>query len=379
MSQPVIESVRAIVLTAELQEPWQFSVEAYDRSTCVVVEVSSSSGEVGYGEAITRRSPRTTATLIEDLLDPIAVGRPTSDIGGIWADAVGTLRPWGHERGFLMEGVSGLDVALWDLRARELGISVSELLPGPTRRSVPTYASSVYFQPTVDAAVNLATHVMDAGHRRLKIKIGYDPGAGGLERDVEVVRAIHAAVPPGTPLMLDANSAYSLAEARILVEQLRSLSLHWLEEPLPPDDRTGYADLAAWSPIPLAAGESEFSVFGFRDLLTSRSIAYAQPDIARCGGFTGLLQIASLCYAFNVAVCPHTGFSGGLNNLASLHVAASVQGTPTLEHMIIGNPLREIFTAPLPEPVDGEIRVPDEPGLGHRLDPEKLRGFSEPG
>ena len=378
MSQHVIESVRALVLTAELQEPWEFSVEAYDRSTCVVVEVTSSSGEVGYGEAIARRSPRTTATLIEDLLAPLAIGRRTSDIGAVWAEAVGTLRPWGHERGFLMEGVSGLDAALWDVRARELGVSVSELLPGPTRRSVPTYASSVYFQPTVDAAVELATRVIDAGHRRLKIKIGYDAGAGGLERDIEVVRAIHAAVPPGTPLMLDANSAYGLAEARILVEQLRPLSLRWLEEPLPPDDRSGYADLAAWSPIPLAAGESEFSVFGFRDLLTSRCIAYAQPDIARCGGFTGLLQIASLCYAFNVAVCPHTGFSGGLNNLASLHVAASVQGAPMLEYMIIGNPLREIFTEPLPEPDAGAVPIPDGPGLGYRIDPQRLQRFAEP-
>lgn len=151
------------MLSAALQEPWEFSVEAYDRLTCVVVEVSSSSGEVGYGEAIARRSPRTTATLIEDLLAPLAVGRPTDAIGDIWTEAVGALRPWGHERGFLMEAVSGLDVTLWDLCARELGVSVSSLLPGPNRPSIPTFASSIYFQPTVERAVELATRTLEAG------------------------------------------------------------------------------------------------------------------------------------------------------------------------------------------------------------------------
>lgn len=126
-----------------------------------------------------------------------------------------------------------------------------------------------------------------------------------------MVRAIHDALPDDTLLMLDANSAYTLAEARILVEQLRPLVIRWLEEPLPPDDRSGYADLARWSAIPLAAGESEFSLFGFRDLLASRSIAYAQPDIARCGGFTGLLQIASLCCAYHVASARTRACPGG--------------------------------------------------------------------
>lgn len=370
-----IASVVTHVLEAPLADPWDFGIESYAVSTCVVVEVTSESGHVGYGESIARKSPRTAAALVDDLLTPIAVGREVSDAGRVWEDCVNTLRRWGHSRGFLLEALSGLDIALWDLRARVLDVPLRHLLPNGGGRPVPTYGSSIYFQPTVDDAAALAAKVVEAGHRRIKIKIGHRTEQGGLRRDIDTVTAIRDAVPGDVELMLDANGAYGFAEARVLVEALRSLGLLWLEEPLPPDDLQGYADLARISPIPLAAGESEFSAFGFAELLKRNALAYAQPDIARCGGFTGALQILSLCYANNIKVCPHTGFSGGINNLAGLHLAATVMGPTLLEHMIIGNPLRDIFTEPLPEPENGMITPPDGIGLGYQIDPEKLAAY----
>jgi D-galactarolactone cycloisomerase len=167
---------------------------------------------------------------------------------------------------------------------------------------------------------------------------------------VDTVRAIREAVGPSVELMCDANSAHTLATARRFVEQVADCDLVGLEEPIPPDDLDGYVKLSDSSPVP--ARRRRVGVLGVR-LSRSRcwgALAYAQPDIARCGGFTGALQIASLCYAYDVPVCPHTGFSGGINNLASAFLAATVPQPGPLEHMIIGNPLRDVFTEPLPDP-----------------------------
>ncbi|MQA08545.1 MAG: hypothetical protein GEU98_08320 [Pseudonocardiaceae bacterium] len=363
-----IDSVRAVPVEVALDEPWDFGMGRYDVATCVLVEVGTDSGLVGYGEAIARKSPRTTATVVEDLLRPIAVGRPLTEAGQIWYESLETLRRWGHSRGFLLEALSGLDIALWDLRGRELRRPVAELLPGPAARSVPVYASSVYFKPTVRDAVALAESTIARGYDALKIKLGHPREHGGLNRDVRTVRAIREAVGPDVRLCTDANSAYTFADARRFVEQVADCDLLWLEEPFPADDLGAYRALAAVSPVPLAAGEAEFSVLGFRELIGTGAIAYAQPDIARCGGFTGALQIADYCFAHNVPICPHTGFSGGVNNLASLVLAGSVFELDMLEHMIIGNPLREMFTEPLPEPDGGLLELPTGAGLGRDVD-----------
>jgi L-alanine-DL-glutamate epimerase-like enolase superfamily enzyme len=370
-----ITNVEASVLMADLDSPWDFGIEPYAHSTAVLVKVTAESGEVGFGEAIARKSPKTTATLVEDLLAPFAIGRVVDDLGAIWLDCVNTLRRWGHSRGFLHEAVAGLDIALWDLRAREHGLSVGAFLPYGARGSVPVYGSSVYFQESVADAVKVAQDMEAQGFPDIKIKIGHRADQGGLERDIATVKEIRKGLRPETGTMLDANGAYSFAQARILVESLRDLGVIWLEEPFPPDDLTGYAALAAVSAVPLAAGESEFSVFGFRDLLKSNSLGFAQPDIARCGGFTGALQVVNFCYAMNIPVCPHTGFSGGINNLASLHLASTLPAEASLEFMTIGNPLRDMFVGGLPEPVNGRLEVPKGVGLGVDLDLDLVAKF----
>lgn len=370
-----VEKVEAYLLAADLPEAWDFGIEPYRTSTCVVVKVSSASGAVGFGEAIARKGPAATTRIIIDLLAPLALGRDASDRGQIWIEGVDTLRRWGHSRGFLLEALSGLDIALWDLHAQELEVPVRELLPGGYRREVPVYTSSVYFQESASAAVKVAVQALERGAQALKIKIGHRPEQGGLDRDVKTVLAIREAA-PSVELMLDANGAYTLGEALRVVRALADCDIVWLEEPFPADALDAYEVLAQKTPIALAAGESEFGVVGFRDLIARGAITYAQPDVARCGGFTGALQINDYCYAHHIPICPHTGFSGGINNVASMHLAATAWIAGPLEHMIIENPLRDLFTEPLPEPVDGHISVPDGPGLGAEISEDKLHKFS---
>jgi len=372
----LVESVTTYVLEADLHEPWDFGIEPYATSTCVVVAVTTADGLVGHGEAIARKSPHATAQVVTDLLAPLVLGREVQDTSRVWIKGLETLRRWGHSRGFLLEALSGLDIALWDLRARQLDIPVGALLPNGVRRKVATYASSVYFQETVEDAVRVARETVSEGHRSIKIKIGHRPDQGGLERDIETVLAIRAELGDGITLMLDANGAYRFPEAARLVQALAPATITWLEEPFPPDDLDGYGRLARTSPIPIAAGESEFSVFGFRDLIGRGAIAYAQPDVARCGGISGFLQVLDYCFCHRIPVCPHTGFSGGINNLVSIQMAATALEVGPLEHMIIGNPLRDLFTEPLPDPVEGVLEVPDGIGLGQDIAPEKVRRFA---
>ena len=157
--------------------------------------------------------------------------------------------------------------------------------------------------------------------------------------------------------------------------QIAEYDLWFIEEPVFPDDIDGYELIRRSQPIPVAAGESEFGLFGFRELLRRRALDVLQPEIARIGGFTAAMRLGALAQTHNVKVAPHTGFSCGVAQLASLHLAAAVTNLARLEWMWIANPLAEIFTTPLPQPVNGELIPPERPGLGLALDRKKLEKF----
>ena len=157
----------------------------------------------------------------------------------------------------------------------------------------------------------------------------------------------------------------------LLTRAARNHRVVFIEEPVFPDDLDGYELIRRSQPIPLAGGESEFGIFGFRELLARRALDIVQPDVARIGGYTAAKRLGALVHAHNVKYAPHTGFSCGLAQVASAHLAASVPNLWRLENMWIGNPLAEIFEQPLPQPVNGMLTLPTGPGLG--LDPDRAK------
>jgi L-alanine-DL-glutamate epimerase-like enolase superfamily enzyme len=213
------------------------------------------------------------------------------------------------------------------------------------------------------------------GHTAVKMKIGRSEAMGGRRADAESVRAVRQAVGPAVEIMLDANCAYNAATAIRLCHQVEPLDIAWLEEPVPPDDVSGYELIRRRTSIPLAAGESEFGVFGFRDLIERRAIDVLQPDIARVGGFTGARRVAALAHTYNLLYAPHTGFSAGIAHLASLHLAAAVPNFLTYEYFYAPNSLREIFTEPFPQPTGDTVPLPDQPGLGLELNWDLVRRY----
>lgn len=369
-----IASVRTHTLAGSLDKPLLFGGGPFGTFYATVVEVRTDEGQTGLGECIARRAPEVTTTIVDKLLTPVIVGRDPRDIEGLWDEMFTQLRRWGHSRGFVLEAISGVDIALHDLLARSAGVPLYKFLGGHGRDRVKCYASSVYFAGIKEMAEEAAAQIA-LGHNAIKVKIGRPASLGGLRSDVESVQVIRQTVGPHVDIMLDANSAYDAATAIRVARALEPANITWLEEPVYPDDVSGYELIRKNAGIPLAAGEAEFGVFGFRDLIERRAVDVLQPDIARVGGFTAARRVAVLAHAYNLAYAPHTGFSGGVAHLASLHLAAAVPNFMTYEYFYAPNALRDIFTEPFPEPRAGSVPLPAGVGLGLDLDWDLVRRY----
>jgi L-alanine-DL-glutamate epimerase-like enolase superfamily enzyme len=192
---------------------------------------------------------------------------------------------------------------------------------------------------------------------------------------VEAVTEIRKAIGPSVDIMIDVNSAYDAATAIKVGRQLEPLDITWIEEPVSPDDLEGYRRVRQGQGIPVAAGESESGIFGFRELIARGAIDILQPDAGRVGGPTALRRLSGLVHAHNLRYAPHTGFSGGVSHLAAMHIGASVPNLMTYEYFFAPNPLRDLFVGGFPEPSNGFIDLPERPGLGLELDEEILKRF----
>ncbi len=362
------------VLEGTAERAIQFGAGSYGTFTATLVEITTDDGITGVGECIARRAPRVVDTVVRELLWPVIEGRDARDVGGLWDDMQARLRPWGHYRGFVQEGISGIDQALWDILARSEGIPLYKALRGAGRERVPVYGSKVY-TTDLPAMAREAEAAVKRGHRAIKIQLGRSAEFGGPNADVEVCRVIREAVGPDVEMGADVNSAYDAGTAIRICERIAKYDLWFLEEPVFPDDLDGYERIRRVSSVPLACGESEFGTFGFRELLRRGLIDVVQPDVARVGGFTAAMRVGAMVQAYNLRYAPHTGFSCGVAQVASLHLSAAVPNLSRCEWMWIDNPLSEIFEEPLPQPKDGVITMPTKPGLGLALDRSKLARF----
>ncbi len=357
-----------------LARPLEFGAGSYGTFTATVVEVSTDDGITGVGECIARKAPRVVERVVRELLWPVIEGRDPRDTEGLWDDMFRQLRAWGHYRGFVQEAMSGLDQALWDIVARSQGVPLYKALGGAGRTAVPVYASKVYTADLDHMARETAEQVA-RGHRAFKMQLGRSAEWGGLRSDVEAVRVCREAAGPDIEMGADVNSAYDAATAIKICHEIAKYDLAFIEEPVYADDIDGYELIRRSQPIPVAGGESEFGIFGFRELLRRRALDIVQPDVARVGGFTAAKRLGALVHAHNVRYAPHTGFSCGVAHIASLHLAAAVPQLHRLEWMFITNPLLDIFEEPFPQPEGGMLAVPTGPGLGMTLDRRKLERF----
>lgn len=364
----VIREVRVHPLRVRLPKAQQTSQALWEALEIVVVEVETNEGIVGIGEALARSGAVGYARFIRDALVPRLIGQDAQDRRRLWKLMRSTLT--GRPGGQIVEAIAAIDIALWDIAGKAAGLPVHKLLGGMGRERVRAYASSINWldDATVEAEV---AQVLQLGFREIKVKLGRD-----VPEAIERARLVRRLAPDAL-LGVDANWAYDLPEAMQVGRAMADLGYDFFEEPIVPQDREGYRQLARHLPIRIAAGESDFVAGEALESLSDRSLGMIQPDVTRSGGITETWRIAELAAAHHVAYAPHVGWSGGICVAASLHLAAAAESFRTFECMVFDNPLRTALCKPLvgdsTQLEDGQVRVPQSPGLGVSLDQQILR------
>lgn len=332
----------------------------------VIVRLVTDSGIVGWGECSRRRAT------VERLEEAAALLR------GADALASGPL----VERLVEMDPTlgAGVDIALMDIRGKAVGLSVARLLGGPFRMAQPTYASHQNANEAADIgadAVGEAEHALKLGYRALKMKCGWhDPAT-----DLAWIRRVLEVLPPGVPLVLDANQAMDLATARRFAKALPAERIGWFEEPLKNTRHAAHRDLRAAIDVPVAGAESVL-LPQVEAAIRERVMDIVNPDLVGHGGFRRMQHLWSLCEHFGVRLIPHV-FEGQILRIATLHFLAAQPDWPErqggfaaapLECDVSPNPLRdELLGGALRPDAQGRIMVPDSPGLGVEVDEAFLR------
>jgi len=339
----------------------------------LIVEIFTDSGLVGIGNAAL--APRVAKQIIDLYLKPLLIGKDPFDTEFIWQHMYRHTIAFGR-RGIGMVAISAVDIGLWDLMGKATRQPVFRLLGGRTKPKIPVYASKLYSQQ-LDALEAEARRYKEQGYRAMKMRFGWGPvdGAAGMERNLELVKTVRNAIGYEIDLMADAYMGWTLDYARRMLPLLEPFRLRWLEEPVIPDDIQGYAALKSLGIVPIAGGEHEFTIYGFRDLLEQRALDYIQFDTNRVGGITQARKIAAMAEAFGVPVVPHAG------QMHNFHIVMASLNSPLAEFFPIydvevGNELFWYIFEGEPQPEQGYIDLSDErPGLGITIKEDALRQF----
>lgn len=362
-----VTRVQPWVMSTPVDPPWRIAHAVYDQMYAVFVEVELACGAVGWGEVLVRLAPGSPKALIEEYLAPLIIGRDARNIQAIWDDMYVMFRSRGHSRGIVPEAMAGVDIALWDALGQADGRSISSMLMGYGRESVPCYASSVMIvdKETTSSEVE---KLLAEGYKGIKLKAGKD-----VRDDAERIRLAREIAGEEVELMIDINGNFNLAQATEFVRRVRDLNVSWVEEPLMPDDLSGYRRLAATYPeVPLAAGEAEFTSAGYREFCADRLLTAWQPDVARAAGITGFMRIAGLAQAHNIDIAPHVGASAGICAAASVQLSSALPNFRIYEHMYMEHGLQDVFTEGPIQARNSMIEVPQGPGLGLTVDTSKI-------
>lgn len=372
-----IARVRTHLLDHKLEVAFESASMRFDRRTHVLVEIECDDGTVGWGECLGPARPNAAivATYAQWL-----VGQDPLETEKIWATLYNALRDQG-QRGLTVTALSGIDIALWDIKGKHFGVPISTLLGGRFRTSVKAYATGSFKRDGVDRvednAAEMSAH-RDAGFHACKVKIGF-----GEAEDLRVIAAVREAIGPDMRLMIDANHGYDAMEAIRVGQRAAEYGIDWFEEPVVPEQLGAYREVRARQPIPLAGGETWHTRWGHREPIETRAVDIIQPDLAGCGGFTEARRIADFASVHGVRVVPHVWGT-------AVHIAAALQFMaamvpspmrsspvdPILEFDRTDNPFRQaIVTLPI-DHVKGVVTIPDGPGLGIEIDRAALREFA---
>lgn len=384
-----IESVTADWLHVPIPEAKQHvtdfgRISSFDS---ILVRVETECGIVGYGEARpavgSAGAGAALKVLIEQELGPLIAGEDPRRISRIWdilyngsrahfALDRGHVFPAIGRRGITICGISGIDIALWDILGKSLGVPVHQLLGGKRHDRMPAYASGGW-APADRIAEELQRFLDIGGFKAVKMRVG--SADGDVAASVARVRAARKGLGDKIDIMCDAHGTYTVTEAKRFCEDVRDCRIAWFEEPVTADDKRGLAEVRASTNIPISTGESEFTRFDFRDLIELRAADILQPDLSIAGGITETMRIEALCAAWQLRFAAHI-WGGATTFAAGLHVSAAATSAFILEYSCGANPLLHELAEEDFKAVDGMIEIPDRPGLGVTIDEDFVRKYS---
>ncbi len=372
-----IAEVNTHVLEAKIDTPFSWSFNRADTRAGCIVEIVCEDGTTGWGECF---GPARLNAAIVQAFRPLLIGQDALATDRIWQTLYNQFRDQG-QKGLTVCAISGVDIALWDIKGKHFEAPVHQLMGGPLRTSVPAYATGTYRRDTGDPLDYIVAEVqgyVKEGFGAVKLKIGF-----GIPEDIALIRAVREAMGPKIGLMLDANHGYDAIDAIALGRAVTPLDIGWFEEPVVPDDLGSYEEVRRGQPIPVAGGECEFTRWGFREVLTRRAMDIIQPDTCAAGGLSECKKIADMANAFGVRYLAHV-WGTGIGLSAALHLLAVIPDNPPrhtsrqplLEFDRSEHPFRQAVLKTPIEHENGIVAVPTGPGLGIEIDRAALKRFA---
>ena len=324
----------------------------------LLVKVETDDGVTGWGEAFGYNVIPATRVALDEIVAPMCIGADALDINALMLDLQHKLHIFGRG-GPIIYALSGLDIALWDIAGKVAERSLNRLLGGKPCDRLPAYASLIRYGEPDEVAAHV-TRACEAGFRHIKLH----------EISVDAVAAAREAAGPDIAIMLDVNCPWTVAEALDTSKQLRPLNLAWLEEPIwPPEDHVALSTVRAQCGIPIAAGENAATLHQYRHLLDAGAVDILQPSPAKMGGISEMQKVFELANESGTKVVQHSFYEGpGL--LAGMHVSAALSSDPMVEWRFFDLEARLYGDQIVPR--DGQIALPEGPGLGRDPDPDVL-------
>ncbi|MFC9622702.1 mandelate racemase/muconate lactonizing enzyme family protein [Streptomyces sp. NPDC056930] len=354
----IIMTATALLADIAVEKDRTDAVQAFVKQETILVEITTTDGLQGTGYAYTIGTGGTSVLhLLREHLLPLLAGEDARNVEALWQRLFATTRA--TATGAITSlALAAVDTALWDLRCKRAGEPLWRLAGGH-RREVPVYdTEGGWLHLSTDDLVKSALQAQQAGWAGVKIKVGKPR----VCEDAERLRAVREAVGPSLHIMTDANQSQTISSAHRLAAALEPYDPYWLEEPMPADDISGHARLARATRIPIAVGESMYSIMQFRNYLETGAASIVQVDAARIGGITPWLKVAHMSESHNVVVCPHF--------LMELHVSL-VAAVPNGKFVEYIPQLRAVTRTELTVR-DGMAVAPDEPGIGIDWDMDSI-------
>ncbi|MFK7901486.1 MAG: mandelate racemase/muconate lactonizing enzyme family protein [Nitratireductor sp.] len=383
-----ISKITSHVLQYDMPEVLGYSQQYYDKRTAHLVKVETDEGITGWGECF---GPGNVAlankTIVERVIQPMLLNQNPLNRDVLWHKVYNLLRDHG-QKGMPMQALSGVDIALWDIAGKVANMPLHMLIGGKYRDKIPVYGYGMMLrpEPANDLAKRFedeAAHIKSMGFVATKMKLGLGP-----KDDVKLAQAVRKGIGDDFTFMADANHCYTTKDAFYVGRALEELDAYWFEEPIAPEDYTGYAELRAGLKVNIAGGEAEFNRWGWRSLLESRGLSIAQPEVCALGGISEYLRVLALCHAHFTPVINHVWGSAiaVATNMQLIAAMPPLPGglfahEPMLEFDTTDNKFRDEL---LQEPLDiqsqvknneGKVEIPDGVGIGVEPDLDFIKHY----